>query len=131
MEDVAEAFRRFLGRGKTGDVRDQWPALGTVIGWIRDAGGTAVLAHPARYRMTASRLRRLLADFESAGGTAMEVVSGSQNPDVTDHLAEICRHFGLLASCGSDFHRPTGPWGELGNFSVLPDSCRPVWDAWQ
>ncbi|MDX1570903.1 MAG: PHP domain-containing protein [Xanthomonadales bacterium] len=128
--DAADAFRRYLGRGKVGDIRQHWPGLGRVVGWIRDAGGIAVLAHPARYRMTATRLKKLLTSFKAVGGEAMEVVSGTQNPQVTQNLADMCEAFGLLASCGSDFHQPAGPWSELGRYAPLPDHCRPVWDAW-
>lgn len=131
VRDIKEAFRKYLGTGKPGDVRNLWPELAEVVGWIRAARGTAVLAHPAHYRMTATRLRALLADFRDAGGEAMEVISGRQDRDVTQRLAGYCRDFSLHASTGSDFHRPGLSWAELGAATPLPESCPPVWELWR
>jgi hypothetical protein len=35
----------------------------------------------------------------------------------------------LLASCGSDFHQPGQPWSELGQHSMLPEHCTPIWQS--
>jgi len=51
-----EAFRKYLGAGKTGNVAAEWPALDIVVSWIRAAGGVAALAHPARYALSATYL---------------------------------------------------------------------------
>jgi predicted metal-dependent phosphoesterase TrpH len=74
----------------------------------------AVIAHPARYHMTATKLRRLLGEFRDAGGLGMEVVSGSHTPDNVRHMSTLCRREQLLASCGSDYHGPENPWIRLG-----------------
>ena len=105
VEDANAAFNKYLGAGKLGDVKTCWPELAEVTGWICEAGGTAVLAHPLKYRFTRSKLKRLLAEFAGAGGRAMEVFSGRQLPDQTADLCRLVRELGLLASVGSDFHR--------------------------
>lgn len=125
-----QAFRKYLGHGKPGHVRGFWQPVRDVVQWIRDAGGTAVLAHPAHYKLTNTRLLVLCDEFIAAGGTAIEVVSGRQHPDVTARFGRLADEKGLLASCGSDFHRPGTPWSELGRASPLPSGCRPVWDTW-
>ncbi|HNP35613.1 MAG TPA: PHP domain-containing protein [Woeseiaceae bacterium] len=130
VKDTRTAFRKYLGAGKPGDVRDGWAEMDEVIGWIRGAGGTAVLAHPAQYRMTNNKLRLLLEDFTAAGGGAMEVVSGSQTPAVTENLASLARDFGLAASCGSDFHHPEQTWSLPGRFAELPANLKKVWELW-
>src|SRR5262249_4468071 len=71
-----EAFNRYLGAGKPGDIKVLWPGLDKVIDWVCTAGGVAVLAHPLKYRLTATRLRKLVAEFKEHGGGAMEVVVG-------------------------------------------------------
>lgn len=129
VPDEGTAFQRYLGAGKIGDVRQQWASMEQVIDWIRGAGGIAVLAHPSKYGFTASRLRRLVADFQSLGGQGLEVISGQQNADVTRFLGRLCKETSMLASNGSDFHRPDVPWSELGAFPALPRSVRPVWEA--
>lgn len=130
-KDTRAAFRKYLGPGKPGDVRNGWAALPEVVRWIVQAGGTAVLAHPAKYRLTRTRLRALAAEFRDAGGTAIEVVCGRQSPNTTAHLAQLARDTGLAASCGSDFHHGGNRWSRPGGFPPLPDDLRPVWTAWQ
>jgi hypothetical protein len=130
VRDERQAFRKYLGRGKAGDVHRGWPTVAAVVAWIRDAGGTAVLAHPAHYQLTNTRLGILADEFVAAGGGAIEVVSGRQLPELTRKLADLANAKCLLASSGSDFHRPGQPWSELGQQSALPGNVRPVWDAW-
>ncbi|KPQ30247.1 MAG: putative metal-dependent phosphoesterases (PHP family) [Marinobacter excellens HL-55] len=124
---VAHAFKRLLGAGKPGDVKACWPELDEVVQWINAAGGIAVLAHPRKYRMTATRLRDLTADFRRAGGRAIEVsVSGQSSGDL-GFVAELARREQLLASQGSDFHFPGAPWCELGKIVKMPEGLEPVW----
>ncbi len=130
VRDTREAFAKYLSRGKPGYVPGQWAGLREAVGWIHAAGGQAVIAHPARYRFTATRMRRLLAEFRESGGEAIEVVCGSHSPDDWRHYALLAGHYGLLASCGSDYHGPEAPWMDLGRLPPLPDSCRPLWGAW-
>jgi predicted metal-dependent phosphoesterase TrpH len=125
---VEDAFKLYLGDGMLGDVRQHWAAMPQVVEWIRAAGGVAVLAHPLKYKLTRSKLKRLLADFMHAGGEGMEVVSGQQQLQQTASLAKLCEQLGLLASCGSDFHEPGSPWSELGRFRALPAYLTPVWE---
>jgi len=130
VPNVNTAFKRYLGAGKPGDVKTVWPALKEVVGWIVDSGGVAVLAHPLHYKMTATRLRALITDFKTAGGTAIEVISGSQQLQQTEHLAQLATRYQLMASVGSDFHRPDFAWSELGKVGKLPAHCQPVWQSW-
>lgn len=131
VADFNEAFDRYLGSGKTGDVKALWPCLPQVVGWIRSAGGVPVLAHPLKYRLTHTRLRLLLSEFQAAGGLAVEVISGRQTADQTLHMSRLCNERGLWASLGSDFHQPDLPWRELGCSGELPVGLKPVWELWQ
>jgi predicted metal-dependent phosphoesterase TrpH len=122
------AFKKYMGDGKAGDVKQQWADLPQIISWIRDAKGIAVLAHPLKYKLTRVKLKKLLDDFIQAGGQGMEVVSGQQQTYLTRDMAQLCEQKGLLASCGSDFHGPGKPWSELGVFPSMPVNVTPVWD---
>lgn len=130
-KDVRDIFKHYLKRNKPGHVPGQWAALEEAVGWIRAAGGVAVVAHPARYELTSAKLRRLLGEFMECGGEAMEVISGSHTPDDVLAMARHARALGLLASVGSDFHGPENPWVELGRLSPLPDGLTPVWQRWE
>lgn len=125
-----EAFDRFLGAGKPGDIKMLWPELSRVVDWIKAAGGVAVLAHPIKYRLTATRLRKLVADFAACGGGAIEVVVGRQSTQDSQFLAQLAAQHGLQASVGSDFHSPGLHWCQLGEVSELPKICEPVWQRW-
>ena len=126
-ENLRGVFKRFLVKGKPGHVAGQWASLEDAVGWIRAAGGQAVIAHPARYGFTRAKMRRLIAEFRAHGGRAIEVVSGSHSRDDYFVYARIAREHGLYASAGSDYHGPDSPWIELGRLPPLPDGCRPLW----
>ncbi len=130
VANMAQAFKRYLGAGKIGDVKQCWPDIQTAIGWIHAAGGVAVLAHPTKYTMTRTKLRVLLGEFKEAGGDAMEVICGHLKPGQGDDMQRLATYFNLLSSCGSDFHAPGQPWQDLGKFSQLPESAVPVWESW-
>lgn len=125
-----EAFRKFLGAGKAGDVRQYWAELRQVVDWIVSAGGTAVLAHPTHYRLTNRKLFQLGREFVAAGGSGIEVCNGVQTADTTSRLGQLCTELKLHASCGSDFHGGDETWSQPGRFSPLPPDCKPVWDLW-
>ncbi len=130
VRDEQEAFDRYLGQGRPGDVKCFWPELETAVGWIVAAGGVPVLAHPLKYRLTRARLRRLTAAFAAAGGTALEILSGRQTRDQQAALVRLGEEFRLEASVGSDFHRdhPYGP--RLGVELPPPGALRGVWERW-
>ncbi|WP_372986430.1 PHP domain-containing protein [Marinobacter sp.] len=127
VRNAAQAFKRYLGAGKPGDVRAYWPELPEVVQWITDAGGIAVLAHPRKYKLTATKLRELTSEFCRAGGQGIEVSTSGQSSGDLGFLAELCRRNGMWASQGSDFHFPGAPWCELGNIMKMPDGLEPVW----
>jgi len=128
VSSVGQAFNKYLGAGKVGDISSVWPDLECVVEWINAAGGVAVLAHPSRYKMTRTKRRRLMADFSDAGGQAIEVCAGNQVSGVAEEMAAVCDEFGFHASVGSDFHNPDYKWVKLGQYPRLPKACRPVWE---
>ena len=130
VRDVKDAFRRFLTPGKPGYVTHAWATLTDAIGWIRGAGGDAVVAHPGRYKVSAADMRRLLGEFRDAGGTSIEVLSPSHTPVQNDEYATLARVFGLKASCGSDYHGPGESWMELGRPAAAAGRPTPVWSDW-
>ncbi len=122
-----DAFRKYLTKGKAAHVAADWPVLAEIIAWIRAAGGVAALAHPVRYAISSGARRQLLQDFATAGGTALEVVSGGNGLQHVDACSMLANKYGLTGSVGSDFHDPKLAWNPLGRSLKLPDCVTPVW----
>jgi 3',5'-nucleoside bisphosphate phosphatase len=129
-DSFQDAFDRFLGAGKPGFVATRWTDLEEAIGWINGAGGTAVVAHPLRYKLTGAWLRRLLDAFKQCGGVGIEIVCGSSSDNDIRSTADAARRFDLLGSVGSDYHSPEKPWIQLGCLPPLPNSITPIWSVW-
>jgi hypothetical protein len=130
-KDTYEVFRRFLTEGKPGFVPHRWASLKDAIAWIRDAGGMAVIAHPARYDFTPNEEFALFTEFKAHGGQAVEVVTGSHSAAEALEYAVMAREFGLAASRGSDFHSPDESHTDLGTLPWLPGDLTPVWELLQ
>lgn len=128
--DVKTVFDHWLAKGKPGYVSHPWAELAEALGWIKAAGGVAVIAHPGRYRLAPTERRELFVTFKELGGQGIEVVSGSSNDAEVREYAGIAREFGFLASRASDFHGPGESYNELGRMAALPPDLKPVWEAW-
>jgi predicted metal-dependent phosphoesterase TrpH len=127
-KDTNEVFRRFLTEGKPGYVPHRWASLRHAVQWITQAGGVAVIAHPARYKFTPTEEYALFTEFKAHGGRGVEVVTGSHTAAEYVRYAGTAREFGLAASRGSDFHSPDESHTDLGQLPFLPGELTPVWD---
>ena len=130
-KNIQGVFKRFLVHNKPGHVPGEWATLEDSVQWINAAGGQAVIAHPARYRLSATKMRELLGEFKCCGGVGLEVVSSSHNQNECLTMAHYAKQYELLASRGSDYHGPKHAWVELGKIPPLPDECQPIWSTWQ
>lgn len=126
--ETNEVFRKYLTEGKPGFVPHRWATLRDAVSWIGDAGGMAVIAHPARYGFTPTEEYALFSEFKTHGGRAVEVVTGSHSAAEYVKYAEMAREFGLAASRGSDFHSPDESHTDLGALPFLPGQLTPVWE---
>jgi len=129
--DIQSAFRRYLKPGRPGYVKCDWVALDEALAWISASGGQAVIAHPARYNLSRTRLQALIADFVAVGGCALEVVTSSHTPADCRLMAQFASQYDLLGSMGSDFHCPDLGWAELGRVAPLPAGITPIWHDWR
>ena len=105
-----EAFDRFLIRDKPGFVESMGPSPAEAIALIRDAGGTACLAHP----QTAGKENELEA-LRALGLEAIEVNYSGHTPSQIRAYGDWASSKGLVAAGGSDYHGPgTGREARLG-----------------
>jgi predicted metal-dependent phosphoesterase TrpH len=121
-----KVFESYLVPGKPGYVAHEWATLRDSVGWIRAAGGVAVVAHPGRYKLTTGAMTRFLADFKDCGGQGIEVLSGGHTADHVERFARIARKQDFYASAGSDFHGPGESHVDLGGLPPLAADLRPV-----
>lgn len=129
--DIGDVFQHYLAEGKPGFVPHRWAALQQAVTWICGSGGTAVIAHPGRYKFTDLAFGVLFDEFKQLGGTAIEVTTGSHTVDQYAQYAKVANQYGLLASRGSDFHGSGESRVDLGALPALPDGVVPVWHNWR
>src|SRR5207244_422723 len=127
VKDTQAAFDKYLAKGKPAYVPHRWATLEEAIRWIRESGGTAVLAHPGRYDLKPMMREEMLVDFKRLGGEAIEVVTGSHRPEQYALWQREALEHGFLASRGADYHGPGESPIELGRLPALHASLSPVW----
>lgn len=128
--NIPEVFRKYLSEGKPGYVEHRWGTLAEAVGWIRAAGGLAVIAHPGRYRFSDTAQGVLFDEFKQLGGVAIEVVTGSHTPDQYAEYARLANDYGFLASRGTDFHAPGEARVDFALLPPLPANVKPIWHDW-
>lgn len=127
---VSDVFKHYLAEGKPGYVPHRWATLSDAVGWIRSAGGVAVVAHPGRYDLTPLAFDAFFTEFKNLGGLAIETVTGSHTVDQYDEYTKIAAQYGFMSSRGSDFHSPQDAEIDIGRLPVLPALAKPVWEKW-
>ncbi len=106
-DNVSDAFRRYLGRGRAAYVEKPLPKLGEVAGLVHDVGGLTAAAHLGD-RGTEPQLRI----FQDQGLDCVEVRHPSHAPAAERRLMRIAERLGLGITGGSDWHgeSPTPGW---------------------
>lgn len=128
--DVPTVFKNYLIEGKPGYVAHRWATLSQAVGWIRGAGGVAVVAHPGRYKFGNLAADEFFEAFKDLGGNAIEVMTGSHTVEQYAVYAKLAKHYGFQASRGSDFHGPGESRVDLGGLPPCPAGLVPVWRDW-
>jgi predicted metal-dependent phosphoesterase TrpH len=126
-KDMKSVFRRYLSGRKPGGVRVEWKDFNEVIKWIQSAGGKALIAHPFRYRMTHTKIKKMLNDFKEANGDGFEVVNANSSNEEISLGKQWSEDYNLLASIGSDFHGWPNQRVQIGNLANLPNNNRAIW----
>ena len=129
VKDVQKAFTGYLADHKSCYVALDGLSLKDCVQLIHDCGGQASLAHATGYNLTANKVRKLIADFASVGGDAIELPAVNEAPSTRHMVDRVIKEHGLKVSIGSDFHGSTMPWRVLGNVPKLHDGQIGVWEV--
>jgi predicted metal-dependent phosphoesterase TrpH len=114
VSSAKEAFDRYLAEGRPAYVARELPTPAEAIGWIRDAKGIAVLAHPTWVKDNGDGLRSCVAALKEAGLGGVEVHYSTHSKSQTASYLDLAQRLDLLVTGGSDFHGITKPDIEVG-----------------
>ncbi len=129
VKTVQQAFDKYLADNKPAYVAIEALTMARGIELIHACGGRAVLAHPTRYQLSATRVRKLIEAFAQLGGDACELPANSE-PLSTRRMVDRCiAEHNLSASIGSDFHGSNMPWRRLGDVPALATDQQGVWQS--
>jgi predicted metal-dependent phosphoesterase TrpH len=103
VSSISEAFERYLGKGAAAYANPPRIEPATAIGWIQEAGGKAVLAHPGIYHDDA-----LVEAIVHQGLDGIEVYHSDHTPEDEAKYLSLAQRSGLLITAGSDFHGERG-----------------------
>ena len=126
-KDMKSVFRRYLTGKKPGGVRVEWKNIDEVVNWIHSAGGKAIIAHPFRYQMSHTKIKKLLYEFKEVLGDGLEVVTATSTDEEVSLSTQWSEHYKLLSSCGSDFHGWPNQRVRIGGLRDLPNLDNAVW----
>jgi 3',5'-nucleoside bisphosphate phosphatase len=104
--DRQDAFDRLLADDAPAAVPHRGLTPEEAVRLVADSGGAPALAHPASLRMAPDALSSFLARLAAAGLRGIEVHRPDHPPERRDAYAALARRHGLVATGGSDFHRP-------------------------
>lgn len=110
----AEAFIKYLGIGGSAYVPRVRLSAEECVRLIADAGGVAVLAHPAQTKLDDAALKGLLGRLKEAGLWGLEAVYSGHSSEQIYHYLSLCDKFGLFPTAGSDFHGSNSPGIDIG-----------------
>jgi 3',5'-nucleoside bisphosphate phosphatase len=105
-DDVSSFIPAYLIQGTPGYVARTHPTVDEAIGWIHDAAGVAVWAHPFWDIEDAGEVFAAIDRYRAAGLDGVEVFYASHSEEQTLLLADRCAELGLLATGSSDYHGP-------------------------
>lgn len=117
VSSVDEAFKTLLGRSAPYYVPKPVSQAKTVIGWVGDAGGVAVLAHPGL-----SKADDLVPGLAADGIVGIEAYHGGHDASARIHYRRLASDLGLIATGGSDYHGDQHEGGALGSADVPPEA---------
>ena len=101
-----QAFDRYLSDRGPAYVGYDAPGPRAALALIRDAGGAAVLAHPASLGLPDGHLMSEVQRLAARGLAGIEVHRPEHDAVRRREYARLARAFGLVACGGSDYHRP-------------------------
>ncbi|WP_419873011.1 PHP domain-containing protein [Candidatus Pristimantibacillus sp. PTI5] len=99
VSNMKEAFDRYLASGAEAYVNPPRLNPFEAIDWIREAGGTSVIAHPGLYNNDS-----LVEEIIRYGAQGIEVYHSDHGHEEERRYSALAAKYQLIATGGSDFH---------------------------
>jgi len=128
VSTMQEAFDRYLASGGLAYMNPPRLHPFEAIEWIREAGGTSVIAHPGLYGDDA-----LVEQLILHGAEGIEVFHSDHSADDEERYAVLAHKYDLIVTGGSDFHGERqgeifhGPIGSRTVDAAVLNRLNPAW----
>lgn len=99
VSSMSEAFDKYLASGAAAYVNPPRLTPFEAVDWIREAGGTSVIAHPGLYGDD-----ELVEAIVKHGANGIEVFHSDHAEEEESKYAELAAKYSLIVTGGSDFH---------------------------
>jgi predicted metal-dependent phosphoesterase TrpH len=113
-KNIAQAFDRYLGKGKPLYVQKTGLEFDHAVSIIKESGGLAILAHPMSLYVSWGRLPGLIKNLQNRGLQGLEAWHPTAKLKECKRLEELGLSLGLYITAGSDFHGDFRPDRKLG-----------------
>jgi predicted metal-dependent phosphoesterase TrpH len=114
-----EAFEQLLHNNSKYYIPHYSPTPEEVIGYIKAAGGVAVIAHPLASLRGRTVSIDSFATMISAGLDGIEISHRDHTPEQRDLLHNVVKEFDIIATGSSDYHG-NGKLNQLAEFTTEP-----------
>lgn len=104
VANMDEAFYKYLADGSSLNVPKKRISIERALDTVKSSGGVAILAHPSKLKLSDNDLDYLVRDYVDKGLDGIEVYSSHSPDDKKTIYAKLADKYGLIISCGSDFH---------------------------
>ena len=128
VKTVQKAFDKYLADNKAAYVPIEALSMARGIELIHACGGKAVLAHPTRYQLSATRVRKLIGEFAELGGDGCELPANSEPLSTRRMVDRMIVEHELAVSIGSDFHGSNMPWRRIGDVPTINPNQHGIWE---
>ncbi|MTI48063.1 PHP domain-containing protein [Sporosalibacterium faouarense] len=99
VDNIQEAFDKYLGRGKRAYANRYKLNVYNSIDLIHQAGGVAVMAHPGIIKT-----QRIVREIKGLGLDGVEAVHSKHSKDEVKILCQLAEKYNLISTGGSDCH---------------------------
>ena len=113
IPSIQTAFEKYIGDNCKCFVNRFKVTPMEAVSLIKEAGGTAILAHPLLYHMSTPVLQKMVDELKDAGLDGIEAIYCTYSAGEEREMKDFARKNNLLISGGSDFHGSTKPKLEL------------------